>query len=363
LAASASENTRLLHLGSVALKRVGRVVDFFGVAWHLGEALRIYSVDDRRKIAAGLVSVQDDLNTLDERHRKTLLVYHDAGIFDIANTEACVHLLRDEIIRAKFSNEFEAFLSVLNSLRFRPEARKYISDAKQLGFINKSAANLYRDSQLEIADCGKQVSELIDKYLISRGIDPEIEPIDVMDAEFDKEVEKQPSDRAKAAAMEHAAKAHISQKMDDDPVFYQEFSERIKKVLVDFAENWKEQKEAFFKIIGDMRTAEGKSLAGLAPYTQVPFFRTLMKHAGKDSNSAEESVIKKYAGMTVEILDHVRQEIRTPGFWQNPNKREVLRSWVEVYLLENDALDNDSGAAAVADDLVDQAHSKHTALI
>ncbi len=47
-------------------KRVGRVVDFFGVAWHLGEALRVYSVDDRAKIAKGLTSIKDELTKLDE---------------------------------------------------------------------------------------------------------------------------------------------------------------------------------------------------------------------------------------------------------------------------------------------------------
>lgn len=343
-------------------KRVGRVVDFFGVAWHLGDALRVYSVDDRAEIKAGLTSIRDDLNTLDERHKKTLQVFRDNGINDIYDTDACIHLLRNESIRARFVTELEGFLGVLNSLRFRPEARKYLADAQQLGFINKSAANLYRDSQLIIADCGDQVRELIDRYLVSRGIDPVIEPVDIMHVDFQKEVEKQPSDRSKAAAMEHAAKSHISKKMDDDPVLYQEFSERIKKILADYAENWQEQKKAFYDCLRDMQQAENQSVGGLAPHTQVPFFRTIMKHVGQDSSSLDEAAIKKYSSLTVELLDYIRREVRAAGFWQHPNKPEVLRAWVFNFLDDHDVLPYDQ-IGKLADDLIAQAKSKHTTLL
>ena len=345
------------------IKRVGRVVDFFGVAWHLGEALRVYSADDRGEIAKGLTSIRDELTKLDERHKKVLSVFVTRDIPDIKDADACVALLRSEKIRAEFVMVLKAFLSIFDSLRFRPEVQKYVADAKQLGFIHKSAANLYRVNQLEIADCGEHVRNLIDEHLIARGIDPEIEPVDILHADFEQEVERQNSDRAKAAAMEHAAKAHCSKKMDEDPVLYQEFSERINRILEEFAENWAEQKAAFLEVIADLGSAEEQEFAGLAPGTQVPFFRTLMKYAGADSKSKDDAVVKKYAGMTVEILDHIRQEIRAAGFWQHPNRREVLRSWVEVYLYENDALEDTDKVPALADHLIDQAKSKHTELV
>lgn len=344
-------------------KRVGRVVDFFGVAWHLGDALRVYSVDDRKDIAKGLLTIRDDLHKLDECYKKTLQVFHGNGIFDITNTEACVHLLRSDKIRSGFVTLLKEFLSILNSLRFRPEARQYLADAKQLGFIQRSAANLYRDdNRLAIADCGEQVRELIDSYLMTRGIDPEIEPVDILHADFEKQVDNQPSDRSKAAAMEHAAKSHISKKMDEDPVLYEQFSERIRKILDDFAENWIQQKEAFLACIRDMRSSENESVAGLSPQTQVPFFRTILKHAGMEAKelSAEES--KKLAAVTVELLDHARSEIRAAGFWQHPNKPEVLRAWIFNFLDDHDVLDYDK-IAKLADDLVAQIKSKHTVLV
>jgi type I restriction enzyme R subunit len=344
-------------------KRVGRVVDFFGVAWHLGDALRVYSVKDRKDIAKGLLTIRDDLHKLDECYKKTLQVFYGNKILDITNTEACVHLLRNEKIRAEFVTLLKEFLSILNSLRFRSEARQYLADAKQLGFIQKSAANLYReDNRLVLADCGEQVRELIDSYLRTRGIAREIEPVDILHADFEKQVDNQPSDRSKAAAMEHAAKSHISKKMDEDPVLYEQFSQRIRKILNDFAENWVQQKEAFLECIRDMRSCENESVAGLAPHTQVPFFRTILKHAGLESKELTADQSKKLSAVTVEILDHARNEIRAAGFWQHPNKPEVLRAWIFNFLDDHDVLDYDK-IAKLADDLVAQIKSKHSVLV
>lgn len=353
-------------------KRVGRVVDFYGVAWHLGEALRVYSVDDRNEIKGGLTTIQDDLNKLEQRHKRTLQVFVDNGLTDIFETDDCVHLLGDEKIRARFIEELTVFLSVLNSLRFRPESRQYLSDARQLGFINKSAANLYRDNSLEIniSDCGDQVRELIDKYVISRGINPEIEPVDILHADFEKEVEKQNSDRSKAAAMEHAAKSHISKKMDEDPVLYQEFSARIRQILTEFADNWQEQKDAFIALIEELRSAANQTIGGLSPYTQVPFFRTIIKHAGKKAKTLTDSELADFTALTVEIVDHVRQEIRAANFWGQPGRPERLRAWISTLIRawvrkhpsETDTLTRDV-VAKLADDLLAQARSKHTALI
>lgn len=311
-------------------KRVGRVVDFYGVAWHLGEALRVYSVDDRNQIKKGLSTIQDDLNTLELRHKKTLQVFIDNGITDIYQTDDCVHLLSDPKIRARFSEELSGFLGVLNTLRFRPESRKYLSDARQLGFINKSAANLYRDDSLDIniSDCGDQVRELIDVFIESHGINLEIDPVDILHADFNKEVEKQGSDRSKAAAMEHAAKSHTSKKMDENPVLYQEFSERIRQILNDFAENWQEQIAAFKKWISDLKYAESETFTGLDPNLHVPFFRTILNTAGLKTKSLSEEHVAKYGELTVEIISHASQEIRAANFWDQPGRDEQLRAWI-----------------------------------
>ena len=82
-------------------KTHGLVVDYYGVGHHLTEALAAYNADD---IEGALPSIQDELPKLDARHRRCLAVFHERGIDDIRDVDACVDLLRDERLRAVIGN-------------------------------------------------------------------------------------------------------------------------------------------------------------------------------------------------------------------------------------------------------------------
>ncbi|NTU82077.1 MAG: type I restriction endonuclease subunit R [Chloroflexales bacterium] len=128
-------------------KKHGLVVDYFGVARHLPEALAAYSGDD---VEGALADLADEVPQLDARHKRALALFHDHGIPDIADVNACVELLRDVPLRATFSVLLREFLKSLDIVLPRPAALPYVRDAKILGFINKSAANLYRDGQITV---------------------------------------------------------------------------------------------------------------------------------------------------------------------------------------------------------------------
>lgn len=113
----------------------------------------------------------------------------------------------------------------------RPEALPYIRDAKIIGYINKAAANLYRDSQLNILGAGNKVRQLIDQYIVASGIDPQVPPISIMDADFESAVDARKSGRAKGDVMEHAARYHISKCYQEDPAYYKKLSERLEDIL------------------------------------------------------------------------------------------------------------------------------------
>jgi type I restriction enzyme R subunit len=62
-----------------------------------------------------------------------------------------VDLLADLTIRAEFINKLRMFYETLNIVEHRPEIPPDVfRDAKLLGFVNKVAANLYRDAALNL---------------------------------------------------------------------------------------------------------------------------------------------------------------------------------------------------------------------
>lgn len=66
-------------------------------------------------------------------------------------------------------------------------------------------------------DVGHKVRALIDEHVISLGIDPKIQPLELTDPKFAKYAASQGSDRAKASEMEHAIRSHIRKRAQEDP--------------------------------------------------------------------------------------------------------------------------------------------------
>jgi len=339
-------------------KSHGLVVDYFGVAHHLKEALELYSTED---IQGALESIQDEFPKLDQRYRRVLAVFHDRGIMDIANVDACVDLLRDVKIRADFVVKLKLFLESLDIVLPRPEGLPYARDAKILGFINKAAANLYRDSQLNLVGVGQKVRQLIDEHIIAQGIDPKISPISILDADFESAVSARVSVRTKASEMEHAARYHISQHFSEDPVYYRKLSERLEEILRTFQANWEELVKALSEFTREIREGQPADTSGLDPQTQAPFLRLLVEEVGVDRKITGED-LSRLARYTVEMVEHIRQEIGVVDFWRNTHAQNLLRGWLVQYLDDNDMIPL-KRQRAVADQFLELAKARHTRLV
>ncbi len=346
-------------------KHCGLVVDYYGVAQHLKEALDVYTDDD---VEGTLISIKGELPKLRDRHQRVLAVFHQtlkvSETFrvspDIRDIDACVHLLRSEKIRAEFVVKLKQFLESLNIVMPRPEALPYTRDARILGFINKAAANLYRDPQLNIAGVGHKVQKLIDDHIRTQGIDPKVPPISILDAGFERAVDAHTSARARASEMEHALRHHISQHFREDPVYYKKLSQRLEEILQQFEDNWTALVEALRPIVREVREGLPADEAGLDPNTQAPFLRVLVEERGGRDHLADEE-LERLARLTVEMVDHIRQEIRMVDFWRNTHAQNVLRGWLVTFLDDQSILPF-GRLEAIADQLVEIAKARHTRL-
>src|SRR5206468_3877984 len=110
--------------------------------------------------------------------------------------DVCVQLLEDLKVRADFINKLRSFYEMLGLLEHRPEVPGDVfRDAKLLGFINKIAANLYRDAALNLFGVAEKVKALINAHVSARGVNPKIPPTAITDAEFERVLQAQTSSR------------------------------------------------------------------------------------------------------------------------------------------------------------------------
>ncbi|MFO0491413.1 MAG: UvrB domain 3-containing protein, partial [bacterium] len=188
-------------------KKCGYVVDYIGVAKHLNEALKDYDGTD---VEGAMLDITVELPKLLDRRDRAVAVFTDRGITDLfGQVQECVELLADLAVRAEFVNKARMFYETLNILEHRPEVPPDVfRDAKLLGFINKVAANLYRDASLNLLGVPEKVKALIDGHVAARGVNPRIPPTAITDAEFERVLQAQSNNRARAAQMQHAARYH-----------------------------------------------------------------------------------------------------------------------------------------------------------
>ncbi len=337
-------------------KGFGIVVDYYGVASHLKDALAAYSAED---VEGALQSLQDEIPKLRDRHTRVVCVFTTRGIEGISDVEACVTLLGDEKLRAEFHVKLKQFLVTLDMVLPRPEALPYKADAKTLTHIQARARNRYRSSERLIGkEVGEKVRKLIDEHIISLGIDPKIPPIEMPSAEFAEHVEKERSPRAKASEMEHALRHHIRKKFDEDPTHYERLSDRLNAILKDMEGRWEEMVEALKALVTEAQAGRQADMTtGLDPETQAPFF-DLLKQEAHGGATVEGEALDKLCTLTVELVDHIRQDVKIVDFWDKAQARTSLRSWIFQQLDRADLVVFEQ-LDALADKLMQLAKANH----
>lgn len=345
-------------------KRCGIVVDYYGVAQHLKDALAAYADED---VEGALASLKDEIPVLRDRHRRLTDLFRQRGIASLHDTEDCIQALSNERLRAEFAVKLKAFLASLDTVLPRPEGLPYSADAKQLAYIHARARNRYQDMPVLGKDVGAKVRMLIDAHVISLGIDPKIPPIQLTDAEFDAHLARAAGDRAKASEMEHAIRSHIRRHLDEDPVLYRKLSERLNDILQTLGEQWSAVIAQLQTIIDELRTGrlDTDETADDLPEHCAPFLRTLLDVVQADQ-SPPPADLQRLKDVTVELVDLLIQELQSNRNIWSPHKRaaqDELNGQIFDYLmrLRPPLVDTDK-AGVLADRLMEQARANHDRL-
>lgn len=346
-------------------KRCGIVVDYYGVANHLREALAAYADED---IEGALSSIKDEVPVLRDRHLRVVDVLRRQGIESLDDVEACLTALESEKVRAEFAVKLKAFLDTLDTVLPRPEGLPFVKDAKRLAYIHARARGRYKDLPQLGKDVGAKVRKLIDDHVISLGIDPKIPPIQLTDADFEKQLSRSVNDRAKASEMEHAIRSHVRKHVDEDPVRYRKLSERLNELLKAFGEQWDQLVAQLQKLIDELRSGQmsddNSSLD--VPEHYAPFLRTLLDVVCADA-TPEPAALLRLKDVTVDLVDLLVDELQSHRDIWSPRKRaaqEELAGQLFDHLMRlRPPLVTTDTAGVLADRLLDQARASHERLV
>lgn len=209
-------------------KTYGLVVDYWGVSEALQEALAIFSPND---LKGALTPKTDELPRLEQRHAAAVRFF--AEVRDRGDLDACIRALEPEDVRAAFDEAFRKFSQSLDMLLPDPRALPFVKDGRWLGKVRAAAATRYRDSRLDISDCGAKVRQLIEDAVAADGIQILVKNVPLFSPEFDERLAVLKTPEAKASEMEHALRNEIHVRLDTDPAFYASLRERLEQIIAD----------------------------------------------------------------------------------------------------------------------------------
>lgn len=248
IAKSMKEHTLLQAIARVNRihegKDYGFIVDYYGILGELDIALTAYeelSGFDKEDLEGTLVNVAEEVKTLPQKYADLWDIFKE--IKNRRDEEEYERFLFDEEIRHKFYEKLTAFsktLSIaLSSEKFYDEVpekqiNKYKDDFKFFQKLRVSVKKRYAEV-VDFKEYEDKIQKLLNTYVSSDEVIKITDPVNIFDKEsFQKEVTKAVGEAAKADMIAHRTKRTIEEKYDEDPVFYEKFSNLLKKAIDDY---------------------------------------------------------------------------------------------------------------------------------
>ena len=131
------------------------------------------------------------------------------GLTDLTDQDSFYDLFYDEDIRFDYMLAFKKLTKCLNVVFPARQALEYMDDYQALTEINVLAGKHFRAKRLSMKGIPPKLRAITDKYLESKSIDIKVEPISILDEDFESDVGKRKRTKTKAAEIEHAIRHHL----------------------------------------------------------------------------------------------------------------------------------------------------------
>jgi type I restriction enzyme R subunit len=314
-------------------KDKGFVVDYVGVGHHLKKALDNYDEREQNEVIDVLSFPEEELRELRASHAAILEFLKKHGLTDLTDHDAFFDLFYDEDLRFEFMSLFRTFTKCLNVVFPSKVALDFMGNYQALMEINVLAGKHFRDERLSMKGIPPKLRKITDAFLESRGIEVKVEPISILDEDFQKGVKSRIRTKTKAAEIEHAIRHHLDVDLDDDPDLQASFAETLKKIFEEFRDNWNKIYEELEKLRQRIISAGKEPTYGLHRKKQMPIFRMLKTEVFGNAE-LDENAISSLVSLTQQLFNEVERELKLTGFWESIPARNKLKADIQKTVLQ-----------------------------
>ncbi|PID29729.1 MAG: restriction endonuclease subunit R [Candidatus Cloacimonadota bacterium] len=229
-------------------KEFGFIVDYASILGELDEALTMYSAFegfDESDLAGALSSINSEIEKLPTLYSNLWDLFKKVKYSD--DEESYELLLADEDIRelfyerlSKFSKTFGVALSSEKFLNKTSEdlLYRYKRDLRKFQSLKISVKLRYAES-IDYRDYEPKIKKLLDTHIQADEVLQLNEPVNIFNDKMFNQVKEdrgvyKKTTASKADTIAHATKKVTTEKMDEDPAFYEKFSKLIQQAIDEF---------------------------------------------------------------------------------------------------------------------------------
>lgn len=224
-------------------KDYGLIIDYRGLIQKLDDAMNMYSGAGLEKydgsdLSGAIIDIITVIGTLREAYSQLCDLF--VGVENKNDPNEYEDKLEDEDLRKDFYDmlcKFGKALSIaVNSEKVyealsREEINKYKSEFIMFSKIRKAVKLRYADA-IDNKEYEPIMQNLLDRNLSVTGLKKITVPVDILDSEgLEQQIKELGSARAKADAIRSRMTKSISEKYDENPAYYDNFSKKIKEAL------------------------------------------------------------------------------------------------------------------------------------
>ncbi len=308
-------------------KDFGLIVDYRGLIQELDTAMKTYSGAglenfDGKDLEGALVDVISIVGKLREAYSNVAAIFK--GVKNKQDNEEYELMLADDVKRNDFYSMLSSFAKYLcialesehvyNALG-ETEIKHYKQELKFYQELRAAVKLIYSDT-IDHKEYEAKMRNLMDTYIAAEEVIQVTAPVDILnEKEFEEELMRLGSPRAKADAIRTRISKRISQKWDENPAYYKKFSKRIEEII----EQYREKRISEAEYLEKMRTVMNDFRQGysgttypekIKHNTHAQAFYGVIKgvlednsfNKGQETNNvAQDAFIYNYEGILADI--------------------------------------------------------------
>ncbi len=328
-------------------KDFGYIIDYFGLLGELDEALTTYTAFegyDENDLVGTLTNVVEEVKKLPQYYSELWDIFKE--ITNKYDEEAYEHLLYDVVLRQRFYQKLSIYSRTLalalSTTRFYEEysearIQKYKKDLEFFQKLRISVKRRYAEV-VDFKEYESKIQKLLDQYVSSDEVLKVTDLVNIFDKDkLEIEVAKVTTTSSKADLIAHRTMRTIDEKYDEDPIFYEKFSELLQQTIDAYRNHRISEVEYFNRakdIMERVRNKKDDSIPLIIRDNDVAraFYGVVLKTLIRTREESEE-LNELAAELGLAIDQRIRQNIVVD--WQRKDTiQNSMMNDIEDYLLD-----------------------------